>query len=237
MNFQITQILLDTIKPYFDIDNIKLSTNNKDWKGHPYQSDFVTLIEDQNVCFEVFNNEIIVSYFTVDTYFEDYSFDLNEGEHDYIQRAGEFLKQLFTLPIRKYDIYKGKKLSCNKYYLLLSDGTEEYVGGAWYGLCRFLNPFPKKRTEITTWQYDIGKICFTTVLAWKDDPDAIDTIIENDRCRIELYVKNGVYTYLIHYLKFDADYGYYYWVPFDDGTKSLFDTKEKAIEAAKRSIR
>lgn len=121
------------------------------------KSDFVTLIENQDVGFEVFDNEIIVFYFTDHTHFEDYSSDLNEGDPDYVQRAKEFLKQLFTLPIRKYDIFKGKKLSCDKYYFVLSDGTEDFIGGTLYKLCRFLNPFRKKRTEITTWQYDTDK--------------------------------------------------------------------------------
>lgn len=183
MNYQTTQILLDTIKPYFNVDNIKLSTNNKDWRGCPYQSDFVMLIENQNVHFEVFDNEIIVAYFTDHIHFEDYSFDLNEGVPDYIQRAREFLKQLFTLPIRRYDIYRGKKLFCDKYYLLLADGTEEYVGGTWYGLFRLFNPFMKKRTEITTWQYDTCKNCFTTVLAWKDDPDA-KMKVRREKCQL-----------------------------------------------------
>lgn len=237
MNFHTTQILLDTIKPYFDVDNIKLSATNKNWKCRPYQSDFVTLIDNQNVCFEVFDNKITVSYFTDHTHFEDYSSNLNEDDPDYIQRAMEFLKQLFTLPIRRYNIYKGKKLSRDKYCFLMSDGIEEYVGGTWYGLCKFLNPFAKKRTEITTWQYDIGKKCFTTVLAWKSNPDATDTIIENEQCRIEIYEKNGVYTYWIYHLVFDDYYGYYFWAPKDDGTRSFFDTKEKAIADAKMKVR
>lgn len=157
MNYNTTQILLDTVKPYFDIENIKITTENTDWKDRPYKSDFVTLIENQDVGFEVFDNEIIVFYFTDHTHFEDYSSDLNEGDPDYVQRAKEFLKQLFTLPIRKYDIFKGKKLSCDKYYFVLSDGTEDFIGGTLYKLCRFLNPFRKKRTEITTWQYDTDK--------------------------------------------------------------------------------
>lgn len=235
MNFHTTQTLLDAIKPYFDLDNIKLSTNNKDWKGRPYQSDYVTLIENQNVHFEVFDNEIIVAFFTEHLHFEDYSSDLNDGNPDYIQRAAEFLKQLFTLPIRKFDIYKGKRISGYKYYLLQPDGTEERISASWYGF-RFLNPFAKKETEITTWQYDTGKKCFTTVMEWKDDPDAIETIAVNDEWRIEIYEKNGVYTYWINHLEFDDYDGYYFWTPKDDGTRSFFDTKEKAIEAAKMKV-
>lgn len=236
MNFQTTQILLDAIETYFDIEDITISTEHTDWKGRPYKSDFVTLIEKQNVQFEVFDNEIIVAYFTEHTHFEDYSFDLNDGDPDYVQRAIEFLKQLFTLPIRKYDIYKGSRLSCNKYYLILPDGTEDYIGGAWYGPCGFPNLFAKKRKEITTWQYDASKKCFTTVLAWKDDPNAIETIVVNDQYRIEIFEKNGAYTYRIKQLKFYDGNGYYFWTPEDDGTRSFFDTKEKAAADAKTKI-
>lgn len=52
MNFEITQQLLDAISPYYDLDNITVSTENKVWKGSPYQTDFVTLIEKNNVLFE-----------------------------------------------------------------------------------------------------------------------------------------------------------------------------------------
>ena len=194
MNFFATQILLDTIKPYFNVDGISLSTENNDWKGRPYRSDFVTLIESQNVCFEVFENEIIVSYFTDHTHFEDNSFELDDGDPDYIMRAREFLIELFTLPLRQKETYKGKKRFSEKYYFVLTDGTEEYIGGHWYTLCRLFQPFAGKRTEITTWQYDAGKQCFTTVLSWKDHPNAIDTIVESDRCQIEVYENKGIYT-------------------------------------------
>lgn len=236
MNFQTTQILLDDLKTYFNIDDIKISTESKDRKNRPYQSDFVTLIENQNVKFEVFENEIIVAYFTDHIHFEDYTSELEEGNPNYIQRARELLKQLFTLPLRKYDIYKGKKLYCDKYFFLLPDGTEEYIGGTCYYLFRFRNSFTKMRTEITTWQYETSKKCFTTVLSWKSDPKAIDTITPNDQCHIEIYEKTGAYTYRIEHLEFDDYYGYYYWTQIDDGTASFFDTKEKAVTDAKMKV-
>ena len=64
MNFEITNELIDTIKPYTENATVTISTDNKDWKGRDYKSDFVTIDEKNNVGFEVFDNEIIVFYFT-----------------------------------------------------------------------------------------------------------------------------------------------------------------------------
>lgn len=236
MNYQTTKLLLNDLKEYFSIEEIEISAKNGDFKGKQYKSDLVTLIENQDVCFEVFDNEIIVFFFTNHLHFEDHSSGLKEGDPDYIQRAREYLKRLFTLPLRKYDTYKGKKLSCERYYFILPDGTEEQAGGVLYGLFRLINPFAKKRTETATWQYDSGKKCFTTVLPWKSDPDAIEAIDENDECRIEIYERNGVYTYRIFRLEFNDYCGYYYWTIGPDGTGSFFDTKEKAIEDAKHAL-
>ena len=76
MNFKITNELIDTIKPYTENAIITLSTDNKDWKDRDYKSDFVTIDEKNNFGFEVFDNEIIVFYFTDHYHFEDYSSDL-----------------------------------------------------------------------------------------------------------------------------------------------------------------
>ena len=42
MNFEITKELIDTINPYTENVTVKISTDNKDWKGRDYKSDFVT---------------------------------------------------------------------------------------------------------------------------------------------------------------------------------------------------
>lgn len=237
MNFQTTQLLLEDLKTYCDLEDIRISTDNTDWSGCPYQSDFVTLIECQDVGFEVFANEIIVFYFTDHVHFEDYSGDLEEGDSDYIQRAREFLKQLFTLPLRKYEIYKGKKLRGDKYYFLLPNGEEERIGGTWYGLLGLLNPFAKKRTTAETWQYDAEQKRFTSVSPWVYDPAAVNTIAIGSQWHIEIYENNGVYTYQIFHLEFD-DYGSrYFWLPHNEGCGSFFDTEERAAADAERQVR
>lgn len=157
MNFTITSELLETIKSYTENATVTISTDNKDWKGRDYESDFVTLDKENNVGFEVFHNEIIVFCFTDHYHFEDYSSELEDGEDDYIKRAKDFLVELFENKIKYIQVYKGKKLATEKYYIVYSDNTEERIGGIWWGLERFLNPFAKK-TEKTT-IYKFNKLC------------------------------------------------------------------------------
>ena len=131
MNFEITNELIDTIKPYTENVTVKISTDNKDWKGRDYKSDFVTIDEKNNVGFEVFDNEIIVFYFTDHYHFEDYSSELEDGEDDYI--------------------------------LVYSDNSEKRIGGTWWGLERFLNPFAKKAEITTIYKFNKLSGCFEKI--------------------------------------------------------------------------
>ena len=160
MNFEITNELIDTIKPYTENATVTISTENNDWKGRAYKSDFITIDDKNNVGFEVFDNEIIVFYFTDHYHFEDYSSELEDGDDDYIKRAKFFLIELFENQIKYIEIYKGKKLATEKYYLIYSDNTEERIGGTWWGLERFLNPFAKKVEKITIYKFDKANGCF-----------------------------------------------------------------------------
>ena len=154
MNFEITNDLINTIKPYTENAAITIFSDNKDWKGRDYKSDFVTIDEKNNVGFEVLDNEIIVFYFTDHYHFEDYSSDLKDGDDDYIKRAKDFIINLFANQIKYIEIYKGKKLATEKYYFVYLDNTEECIGGTWWGLKRFLNPFVKKTERITIYKFD-----------------------------------------------------------------------------------
>lgn len=160
MNFEITNELLKSIKPHTENATITISIENKDWKGRNYKSDFVTIDEKNNVGFEVFDNEIIVFYFTDHYHFEDYSSELEEGEDDYIKRTKDFLTELFENQIKYIQIYTGKKLTTEKYCLIYADNTEECIGGSWWGLERFLNPFAKKTEKTTIYKFNRSKGCF-----------------------------------------------------------------------------
>ena len=160
MNFQITNELIDTIKPYLENAKITIFTDNKDWKDRRYKSDFVTIDEKNNIGFEVFDNEIIVFYFTDHYHFEDYSSELEDGDDDYVKRAKEFITKLFENKIKYIQVYKGEKLATEKYYIVYSDNTEERIGGTWWGLERFLNPFAKKAEKTTIYKFNKPSGCF-----------------------------------------------------------------------------
>ena len=99
-------------------------------------------------------------YFTDHCHFEDYTSDLEDGDDDYIKRAKDFIIKLFENKIKYVQIYKGKKLASEKYYMIYSGNNEEQIGGTWWGLERILNPFAKKTEKATIYQYNKVNGCF-----------------------------------------------------------------------------
>lgn len=239
MNFEATTELLAVLKPYTENCVIDISTENKDWRGRDYKSDIVTVDEKNRVAFEVFESEIIVYYFTDHYHFEDYSSEPVEGQDNYIKRACDFLKELFEYKIRHVEYYKGKKMSSEKYFLLYHDGRDdELIGGTWYGLERFINPFGKKSSRSTTWQFDKSMGVFTTRQPKSVDPEAIEVIDINLDCYIEIFKNHGAFTYDIMEIDFDDYFGMYYWAPAINILKSgLYDTKDKAVAAAMDALK
>jgi hypothetical protein len=121
MNYKVTEKILNNIRPVCDLSNIFISTENKDWRGRTYKSDYVTIIKHHNIGFEVSDNEIIVFFFTDYCHFEDYS-STNENDEDYTTRAIDFLTRLFTLPIRYVKVTKGKMVKREEYFFILRNG-------------------------------------------------------------------------------------------------------------------
>ena len=155
MNFQTTSDLLEVIKPY--TENAMISVTSE---GGNFESNLVTIDGKNHVGFEVLDNEIIAFYYTDHYHFEDYSSDLEAGEDDYIKRAKDFLIQLFENQIKYVEVYKGKKLAAEKYYIIYSDNTEERIGATWWGLERFFNPFAKRLEKVTIYRFDKENGCF-----------------------------------------------------------------------------
>ncbi len=161
MNFEVTNEILEKINLYIQNADIKIiSEENRDFKDGKYQSDFVTIDEENNVGFEVLDNEIIAFYFTDHYHFEDYTSELKDGEDNYKKRASAFLKDLFESSIKKVNIFKGKKLASEEYYMVSSDAAEKFISGTYWSLFRSINPFFKKKEEITVWQFDRQKGIF-----------------------------------------------------------------------------
>lgn len=161
MNYQTTQELLHTIHPFAEKSNIQISISNKDYRGKEYKSDYITIDKNNSVGFEVFENEIIVFFFSEHHHFEDYSFTLDDGEPDYIMRAKEFLTNLLTCTIRQEKTFKGKTLTRERYIFVHKDGTEECPAGVWiHSLFICLVPFLPKSVQTQAWKFDSFKGCF-----------------------------------------------------------------------------
>lgn len=234
MNFEITKEILDSLSTYINTDKISISTESKDWKGRPYKSDFVNIDSANNIGFEVFENEIIVFYFTDHMHFEDYS---TEEEYNYIYRAKEFLTKLFTSRLRRIETYKGKKLVKDFYYFIYNNKDDEQIGGTFWSLKSSLNPFAKKTQKITTWIYDKERSQFTSRSSKTIDPKAIGVIDISDDCYIQIFKLKSAYTYDIMKIEYDDYNGWYYWAPLQPTNSiGLYDTKEKAIEYAMQEI-
>ena len=239
MNFETTAILLDELKTYIENSIVDISTENKDWRNRDYKSDLVTIDAENQVGFEVFDNEIIVYYFTDHYHFEDYSSELEDGQEDYIERAKSFLKELFEYRIRHIEYYKGKSLSSEKYFILYPDGREdECIGNTWFGFSKFINPFGKRTVKSTTWQFDKSKGIFTTKQPKIVNPNAIEVIDISEDYYIEIFRKHNAYTYDIMEIDYDDYFGMYYWTPAINTIPSgLYDTKDKAIQSAMEALK
>jgi len=239
LNFEITSVLLEALKPYLENSVVDISTKNKDWLNRDYNSDLVTIDANNQVGFEVFENEIIVYYFTEHYHFEDYSSELLEGQDDYIERAKVFLKELFEYEIRHIEYYKGKNLYCEKYFVLYPDGSEDNcIGNTWQSFLKFINPFGKKSVISKSWHFNKSKGVFTTQPEKNPDHNAIEVIDVNENCYIEIFENNKAYTYCIIEMDFDDYTGEYYWAPAIGVVSSgLYDTKEKAVNYAIEAIK
>ncbi len=159
MNFDVTNELLDTLKPYVENAKVTVCTENRDWRNHPEKSDYVEIGEQFS--FKVFENEIIVFYFTNHDHFEDYTSELEPGAPDYIQRAKDFLIEIFQYRIKHVEVYKGKKLAYEKYLMIRPDDTEDWmIHHIYHGLLRTLNPFLHEREVVHIWKFDKAKGCF-----------------------------------------------------------------------------
>ena len=126
--------------------------------SHTDSSDIIIIDETHNVGFEIFENEIIVFFFSAHTHFENYS-DKNNSE--YISRAKEFLNKLFTCTIKHEKIFKGKTLTEERYTFINKDNTDDcpiYVCNKL--LPRFI-PFLSKHTYAKLYKYNSVQKTFT----------------------------------------------------------------------------
>lgn len=163
MNFESTSALLKVLKPYIENSAVDITSDNKNLRNQNCMSDLVTIDADNHIGFEVFENEVIIFYFTDHSHFEDYTSELKNGQDNYIERTKKFLKELFENKIRHVEEYKGKSLLSEKYFMIYQDDREdECIGNIWFGLSKFINPFSRKSVHSTIWRFDKLKGIFIT---------------------------------------------------------------------------
>ena len=156
MIFEATKTLTDTVCKYVPLEklNVKFDTF-KSFFGAEYDADFVEILTESSdtFSFEVSENEIIIFFFNDHIHFEDYAFDLEDGEHDYVQRADEFLNKLFTLPIEIHSTFKGNKNVSSESFFITEKGRESCAGKA---VCSagLKNVLKKKTKRIETKIFD-----------------------------------------------------------------------------------
>lgn len=235
MNYKTTSQLLDSLENYIDKSKISISIDNKNWKNRDCKSDLVIIDEKNNVGFEVFDNEIIVFYFTDHYHFEDYSSEYDGEEDNYIKRANDFLLELFLYRICHKEYYRGKSLCREEYGIIYDEGESICIGSTWYGLSWLKNPFVKKSSISTIFRYEKSKGCFINIPPKTPDNNAIEVIDFSDDWYIEIFEKNNVFTYVIMEKDFDEYDGryYYYWTPsVKTAPSGFYDTKDKAVQSA-----
>lgn len=143
---------MTSLQPVCDLSTVSVLIQNKDYQGRTYESDLVTINERHNVGFEVFDNEIIVFYFTNHDHF-DYDSSKFENNEEYAASVIDFLNKIFTLPILYVKVTKGKSVKREEYFFVMPNGEEESIAGP-IGHLFNGNPFAKQITTKTTWQYD-----------------------------------------------------------------------------------
>lgn len=151
MNYIATKELIDVISQYMDISDFDIVTENENWKGEKYISDYVDVIKEHGIGFEVLEGEIIVFFFGDHIHF--YEFD-DDGD-TYVQRAKEFVGRLFCSKVVREEYYKGKTLVYDKHGFVNSDGgVDMSCSTVIYKIIAFLNPFLKKRKVVTVWRFN-----------------------------------------------------------------------------------
>jgi hypothetical protein len=163
-NYSLTNYLLDKISPYIDTDSVQIKTESTDWEGKKYQSDWVTIMEEPHISFEVFGekDEIIVFFFTAHEHFDNYNTPTDDesendegddtGNTDYIESAASFLINLLTLPIRCRKKYDRKSQTDERYYFVHPKEEELIYDGFLEGIIP--NPFGRKTKETITWRFN-----------------------------------------------------------------------------------
>lgn len=90
MIYKTTKEILESLSPFISENDVSVSNEEhekEDGSGKEI-GDKVIIDKENNVWFEVFENEIVLFYFTDHEHFDDYMAPPKDGEPNYIQKIG-----------------------------------------------------------------------------------------------------------------------------------------------------
>ncbi len=153
MNYELTNEILEMLQPYIENAKVTISTDN--FVDDEYRSDLVTIGEENEISFEVFEDAIDVSYFAaIDFFGNDDLFESPEEHVDYIKAAKDFLLKLFKNRIKHTEVFKGKKRVYESYAFIYPDNSEVCIYEQKHNILLSLIPFLKKTEVVNIWEFD-----------------------------------------------------------------------------------
>lgn len=156
MIYSTTRKILEELSPFISEDGLEATEelHEKEDGSGTETGDKIFLDKKNNVWFEVFENEIVLFYFTDHEHFDDYMTPPADGEPNYIERATDFLKRLLSLRLKKTDTVKGSDMLRVEYAFIDGDGNEEFLGGTW----KMINDGDSRpQVEVSVWKFDGNK--------------------------------------------------------------------------------
>lgn len=150
-NFELTDQILQKLKQTADVEPVSFTDKNNDAYRRTYLFDDVALEKAHEVSFEVSEGSVIVFFFNAHAHFDNFGTD--PSDTSYMDKAINFLVQLFTLPVYHKQFFISKGVYCDKYYFLI-DNKKLILSNSVYSLGFLLRPFAKRKTESAVWIFD-----------------------------------------------------------------------------------
>ncbi len=155
MRHSLTREIIKSIQKYLKDGTVSVGVRSTEWHDRNHESDKIVIDNDSSVGFEVFEDEIIVYFFSDHYHYEDYSYVLDEDDPTFSERATALIKGLLTSTVSLERTFKGSHLVSERYIFIDSDGKNASPIGAWkHHFFLRINPFVQKRIETKTWRYN-----------------------------------------------------------------------------------
>ena len=227
-NHHATQTILSGLSDLLSEKHIRISTENTDYRGRPSESDYVTVDQKNGIGFEVFHNETRVDFFDDHQHFGSHYTETG----DYVQDTITFVRRLLSSTLVKAEVFKGRIRTRYEWFFLEDDGRRTPVAGPWLKpLLVFTNPFAKKETTLTYWQFHKESGTFVQITG--------DTVAVHSYDRdILIFIRQSgsAYTFELERCFYDEEGAMdYFWTPLHISGISFYDTQEKALNAAKEA--